>query len=787
MIRLQKTMTLQRISRLLLPDAARWPGFAACTLALAASFARAASEPEGPIFDLPPFVHTAQVTEGSILPTALDSSAILGFPTGIVDTPRAVSIVTLGQLQDKNILRAEDLDQFISGAYSAPIFGNIGVPMMRAELGETYQNGQRRAFNRNSFPVSFNGVEAVEAVKGAAPAVFGYGNATGGYINLVTKRPHRDETKGTVRLVAGSWDHYRWQADVGGPINQEWAYRFSYEGLDSDSFYRGVENRSQSLFAALSFRPSQRFSIDFNAEYLDADFTEIPGTNRPTQDLIDHGLYITGESISQGAPFYGNTFTPTGTVRIDGSQVLLAPGDVAYAKVFNAQAIATWRGERWTVTSRSYFEDIEAQRGSAYYFFSHLPKSHTFEERLEFLTAFNTGNIRHRVIFGGSFRYETRRNYADIFNEYFNAFDVTGDPDTLRYPLDQLFGVLPVPGTEGFAIPGGAYPREGGGMTTSLSATHDSRVTDYAVFAQDSIQLAPRWSVLLGARLDNLRIRVEDPLPQPGFDPVNDRTAKGIWSGTASLTYKAASWLSYYATLNSSAAVESSSSSGGFGFSNNRIPDEVLENNSELAEVGSKMSLLGDQLFLGTALYYQKRNRISPRSGLPDEIEIFGVEWDLVYQPNKHFNAGLVASYGEGNYINGPVSGTPSTQAPFDPSRPSSTFPQPPLDDYRLPGLPRWLANGYLSYTTSLGVGTSVLLHWQSKQNLDLEGYVVIPAQVRLDLALFYKTERFEFRVDLINATDEFNWRPTATPFAGADLVTRELPRHLQVSSIFRF
>ncbi len=742
-----------------------------------------------PVFELEPFVHNARVSEDSILPTALDSSAILGFPMGVVDTPRAVSIVTLGQLQDKNIQRVEDLDQFISGAYSAPIFGNIGVPMMRGDLGETYQNGQRKAFNRNNFPISFNGVEAVEAVKGAAPAVFGYGNATGGYLNLVTKRPHWDRTRGSVRFIAGAWDTYRWQADVGGPMDEKWAWRVSYEGSDADSFYRGVESDSQSVYAALDFRPNERFDLQINAEYLDANFTEIPGTNRPTQDLIDQGIYITGESISEGAPFFGNTFTPTGTQRINGSQILLAPGDGAFAEVFNAQAVATWRGEGWTVASRSYFEDVTAQRLSGYYFFSHLPKSHTFEQRFEFLTAFNTGNVRHRLLFGTAVRRETRRNYADIFNEYFNAFDVLGDPNDLRVPIDQLFGVLPVPGTDWFAMPGGAYPRNdgSGNLTTSFSATVDSRMWNNGWFIQDMIQLNPQWSLILGGRLDYLWIRGRDPLPHPGNEPITDKNTKGIWSGTASLMYKATPWMSYYLTLNSSAAVESSSSSGGFGFTRNRIPDEVLENNSELIEAGTKISLLEDQLFFGMAAYYQQRNRTSPRSGLPDEIQIFGFEWDIVYQPNPRFNAGLVASYGEGHYRNGPVAGTPSTQAPFDPSRPSSTFPQPPLDDYRLPGLPHWLFNGFVSYTFPFGVGGSALLHWQSEQNLDLEGFVKIRDQMRLDLALFYKAERFELRLDLINATNEFNWRPTSTPFAGADLVTRELPRHLQATAVWRF
>lgn len=752
-------------------------------------FASAHAQDSGEVVELDAFISEVSAEE-TVLPSDKQSLSVFGLEQSVLETPRALSMITQGQLLDKNIQRVEDLDQFISGAYSAPIFGNIGVPFLRGDLGEVYQNGQRKAFNRNSFPISFNGVESVDAVKGAAPAVFGYGNATGGYLNFTTKRPYADKARTNIRYTYGDWDYNRWQVDTGGPINEEWGYRVSYEGLDADSFYRLVENASQSLFAALVYRPSSSVELQLNAEYLDAEFTEVPGTNRPTQDLIDHGTYITGESISTGSPFFGNTFEPTGTVQIDGSQILLAPGDGAEAEVFNAQAIITVNLEDGSkLVSRNYFETIEARKNSSYYFFSYLPESYTFESRLEYIKDFETGNVSHQTISGVSYRYETRKSFVDIFNEYFNPFDVTGDPESLRYPLDQLFGVLPVPGTNGFAIPGGAYPRSDGSgrLTTSLSATLDSQLNGFGLFAQDYMKLSPKWSLLAGVRLDYLDISTQDPLPRTGFDPASDDTSKALWSGSLSLTYQPVTYQTYYLTLNRAAAVESSSSSGGFGMNGNEIKDEVLDNSSDLIEAGAKFTFLEETLYTGVTTFYQKRNRISPRGGVPDEIEIWGIEWDFVYQPNRQLNAGIIGSYSEANYIDGPVTGTPTTQAPFDPSVPNSTFPRPPLADYRLPGLPRMLVNSFVSYTLDTGFGASASVQWQSDLNLDLEGFVVIPSQVQLDLALFYKAETFEIRFDVRNATDEFNWRPTSTPFAGADLVTRELPRYYQATFVLKF
>ena len=104
-----------------------------------------------------------------------------------------------------------------------------------------------------------------------------------------------------------------------------------------------------------------------------------------------------------------------------------------------------------------------------------------------------------------------------------------------------------------------------------------------------------------------------------------------------------------------------------------------------------------------------------------------------------------------------------------------------------MPGLPRWLFNTYVSGSLANGLGASLSLNAQGEQNLDLFGHVKIRDQQTWNAAVFYKRKRFEARVDFLNLTDEFNWRSSSTPFAGADLVTRELPFHVQGSIKYAF
>ena len=63
--------------------------------------------------------------------------------------------------------------------------------------GQIYVDGQLSLFSRNSTPPSFNGVEAMDIVKGPGSAVYGpQGEGAGGYVDFVMKQPYFDATTG---------------------------------------------------------------------------------------------------------------------------------------------------------------------------------------------------------------------------------------------------------------------------------------------------------------------------------------------------------------------------------------------------------------------------------------------------------------------------------------------------------------------------------------------------------------------------------------------------------------
>lgn len=697
-----------------------------------------------------------------------------------LESVRMSTRIEAADLAAFGVTRVEDLSPLVPGAVNAPIYGLIGVPFIRGDLGDTAWNGQRLAYNRNVFPVSFNGVEGVEVLAGAPPAWLGYTNGTGGFINFIAKAA-RFEAERRVQVAVGSWDDVRVQFDATGPVNATLAARVSLERAEAGSFYRGLETDSWSGYLALAWRPRAGVAWDFNAEAYTVNFAENPGINRPTQALIDRGDYLTGSSVQSGGTgsYFGNTFVPTGTVRLDGSQILLAPGDGGWTRTAKLQLTGTLAAaEGRTVVSRTYFERVTGEKAAAYAFYSYLPRSLTFEQRVEVREVRTWAGQEHRLCWGAAVRGEERLSFVDFFNEAMNAFDLTLDPETFRLPATKFFGVRPVPGRAGRrALSGARYPVP---PTASISQTLHSWLGNVGAFAQDDIAVRDDLTLSIGARADVVHVTSEDPLPAPGYAPVRDSLKELLPSANASMTWRVARAWSLYFTVNRAAAAEPSSGSGGYGLTGNRLSAVLFNNASELLEAGARFAAEDGRYALQASVYRQDRVRTNPRFGLPDEIRVQGCEWAVTWRPWPALTVQGNATYIDARYQDGPLPGGIATVPQFDPSIPSDNFLSYPRGDYRLPGLPRWLANLSATWTAPDGWGVRAWGSVQGAQNLDLFGRVVIPAQQTWNGCLFLQRGPWETSLALLNATNAFNWRPTSTPFAGGDLVTRELPRHLR-------
>jgi outer membrane receptor protein involved in Fe transport len=730
--------------------------------------------------------------EDQVSPLQRRVSSVLGLELSVLDTPRSVTEINTAQMRDQSIIDVTDFAKIVSSAYTNDQFGGPNVPFLRGQAAEIFQNGMLRTPRSDGQPLSFNSVEGFDIVKGPANVVYGPTGNVGGYVNLVTKRPFFDSNHTTATLTYGQYDTKKAQVDASGPLTDKLAYRVSAEEIHSGSYYRFGYTHSTDVYAAIRYLPTSRLTIDFNTEYYNGHYTENTGLNRPTQQLIDNGLYYQGTGVS---PFTGPGQDPrnflsvinvTGVVPINRSLQLVAPDDHDKGTNFQAQLDVTEvLTDSLSVANKAYFEDYsQMQLEYAQRYYNNINESYNFEDRLEL-----RGNwSNNQLITGIAYRFMHVLAYGDFFNEYLNATDITGDPN--GFPITQLFGVLPVPGrpTE-FAVPGATYGSPL--FPYSIANTQRQNSHQLGLFFQDIYQPTDKLSLLGGVRVDMIHESLTDPLPVPGFTAAHATATAGEAAVDVSVTYKTAAWNTLYVTADYNQSPVTTNGGGFAAFTGDGLAINDFHIDNFLYEAGTKTALLDKRLYLTSALFYQKRSQTDQFNNT-SKIIAQGAEFEANYQPDAHFSATAAASFLDA-YLPDASGGLAFTENVYDAFAPpygngtgSPNFNPLPRGKYRLPGVPRALFSAFAKYRTDFGFGGSLGTEVTGPITTSYLGNVKIPTQYTLDGTLFYETDHWAVRLNLYNITNQKNWIAEAGA-EGNDLITAAMPFHVQGSVSYRF
>ena len=249
---------------------------------------------------------SAQAEAGDLLPTSRPTLSVFG-EQSVLDVPRSLLVLTRELLDTAQIEDFSDLNKLGAGTQQINYYGVPGAPLLRGAKGGVFFNGIQRAYQRNEMPLSFGSLDAMDVVKGPAPAQFGPSQA-GGYVAMIPKSPFFDRRRGALRVSATDTGMVRAQLDQGGPFlagDRPAAYRVSLTGQAGDSYYDGVRNDFVSVYGALKLRLAPEVSLFAGGEFFDFRSNENAGWNRITQALIDRGEYIIGEPISVVSPAWG--------------------------------------------------------------------------------------------------------------------------------------------------------------------------------------------------------------------------------------------------------------------------------------------------------------------------------------------------------------------------------------------------------------------------------------------------------------------------------------------------
>ncbi|WPD77563.1 TonB-dependent siderophore receptor [Dickeya fangzhongdai] len=180
------------------------------------------------------------------------------------ETPQSVSVVTRRQMDDQHMTSLEDAMAVSTGvtvvkesSYQTR-FQSRGFMMDNVQedgSGSSFQNsvsGMGSAESSSESP-DLAIYDRLEILRGASGLLQGNGEP-GGTVNLVRKKPTYD-FRSTLSTSAGSWDHYRQEADVSGPLNSDGSLRGRFVGVTQkkDSFVNEVHSERHVMYGTLAY------------------------------------------------------------------------------------------------------------------------------------------------------------------------------------------------------------------------------------------------------------------------------------------------------------------------------------------------------------------------------------------------------------------------------------------------------------------------------------------------------------------------------------------------------
>ncbi|KAA8998066.1 TonB-dependent siderophore receptor [Affinibrenneria salicis] len=207
-------------------------------------------------------VNTGGMTEGTGSYTTRSMNTATKLNLSPRETPQSVSVVTRQRMNDQNMTTLDEAMSQTTGVnvvnqnsfqvkYESRAFVMDNITEDGVSLSS--QNSVMNASQSTSESPDLAIYDRVEILRGASGLTQGSGDP-GGAVNLVRKKPtYNFQASGSV--AAGSWDNYRSEADVSGPLNDDASVRGRFVGVyqDKQSFTDYVGSERKVLFGTLAW------------------------------------------------------------------------------------------------------------------------------------------------------------------------------------------------------------------------------------------------------------------------------------------------------------------------------------------------------------------------------------------------------------------------------------------------------------------------------------------------------------------------------------------------------
>ena len=780
---------------------------------------------------------------------AVDS--VFGFGKSILETPRSASSISEAMIRRFDMRDIDELVALAPGTFTQSFFGVAGSLDIRGTPGESYFRGMRRLENRGNYPTPIGAASRIDIVRGPASPIFGPAKM-GGYMNFTPLSARAEETgelltgtTGGVELGAGSWDKRTLSAEVGGPARlggREFGYYLYAEREDSGSYYRDSAGLDQTLVqASFDVDAGDAVHLEFGAMLHEVGVTEVAGWNRLTQELIDHGAYITGspppldadgdgrishqeydvdgdgfsdlDPFAQGlvpgtrSPLTGPSgddcaigdvpvsdcdpgllgLVNPGVATLDGNQVLVSPDDVIESDVVTLyfDVLVDPQDGPWKWKNQLFYEYYD-NFNQASYGFSQFHDTWVIEDRLVAQARFRMGGATVDVQWSPSLRYTSFHHGDDYTNEFFDRRDLTRPESALDTRL--LATELDDDYTEYYQ---GDYLTLG--LAGLVDITWDNGFGVLAGLRYDAIDMESR------TRLDKLLLPNSNSpcLPSaPDCVVTEAKDEAGGLSWNLSLSWVSDSGLTPYLTASRQSTVIAGQ---GGELSTANVQSGDAFDSSELLEAGLKGSLFDNALYFAVARYRQERTDYNAQSIVNNqatrtdgwEVEMRWIPeprllFTLSYTHMEAINLNTLANGGRFSYIGADDIPGIAPQA-FYGGALTGVVARDGKDAARRAGMPR----NVLAVTGTWNFGGGVAIS-ASAVDVDavasgLSGSVVLPAYTLLNLGVVFERGPWTFNITARNVTDERYFRANFPNLYGGVIALPELPRHYRTYLEYRW
>lgn len=380
------------------------------------------------------------------------------------DIPQAITTVTRDLMHDQQVGALREALRNVSGlTFNAAEGGRSGDNMMLRGFytyGDIYLDGMRDTaqYNRETF-----NLEQVDVLRGSAAMLFGRGQA-GGVINQVSKTPMLKD-KNTVTGSFGENQYHQFTGDFNKQLTETAAIRINVMDRHEETY------RKNPTTGARPELDRQGVAVSFGAGIGTENELMLSHIYTKTNDIPDYGISFVNKrpvntSTINNSTFYG------GSANFDDSETNITTATFTHR--FS-------KDTEW----RTQLRRAEYQRA----YWAKTPSS-TLLPTLNYSVGGNQTRSMHYETLALQSDFNTKFELAGFKHQFLGGVEYLNE-DSFRNTLQDLDSTA------------GAFYTENKLSTTANPVKFQA--DNYAVFMQDTIQLAPKWDLLLGMRRDELR------------------------------------------------------------------------------------------------------------------------------------------------------------------------------------------------------------------------------------------------------------------------------------------